>query len=333
VELLADTLGVADGTPARIELRYAANDAAVDEGIIENLEVRGDQIIDPATGARPVFSFEARHKPWEIWDKPLFYMVAHVGDALQGESPHDLSTETDLLRVRPLVTIIADAIADTPAGGGLSTVDEMNEIGNLEKLDPARGVYGVPFNQAVVPIALWGSVIRNTYAYHQTSHGDVRCRVDGDQFNSTADGKQPTVCPNDPTHPGRSVLFIGDTPIGDAETNSVADVPSVPRYLIYINTCVAGFEPSFADALIGRGTQSVIAFQNYIPDDDAREMARQFFRKWTQVYRNDPEKIGQVYLSVSPAFIVSMRPIIFGGGAGGVAAAGNAVAGALGALA
>jgi hypothetical protein len=174
VELLADTLGVADGTPARIEIRYAANDAAVDEGIIENLEVRGDQVIDPATGARPVFSFEAKHKPWEIWDKPLFYMVAHVGDALQGESPHDLSTETDLLRLKPLITIIADAIADTPAGGGLSTVDEMNEIGNLEKLDPTRGVYGVPFNQAVVPIALWGSVIRNTYAYHQTSHGDVR---------------------------------------------------------------------------------------------------------------------------------------------------------------
>lgn len=333
VELLVDTQGVADGTPARIEILHAQTDTVVSNGELDNLEVRGDHVVQPDTGERPQWLFEARHGPWEIWDKPLFYIVAHVGDAQQGESPHDLDAEEDLLRVCPVLVTIADAIADTPAGGGLTTQDEMFEIGNIEKLDPARGIYSIAFNQAVVPIALWGSVIRNSYAYHQTSHGDVRCRIDGDQFDSNAAGDEPTVCPNNPAHPGRSVLFIGDTPIGDAETADVVAVPSVPRYLVYINTCVAGFEPSFADAFLARGTRNVIAFQKYIPDDEAREMARQFYRKWTQIFRCDPEKIPEVFTSVAPPFVGSMKPVLFGDGAAGASAAGAAaVANALGGL-
>lgn len=333
VELVADTQGVPDGTPAHIEIKRADTDAVVPGVTLEDLEVRGDQVVVTATGARPVFSFDATHQPWEVWDKPFFYLSVRVDDDLgsHGESPHDPATDDDRLRVRPVFVTIADAIADTPAGGGLSTVDEMNEIGNIHKLDPARGVYLIPFNQAVVATALWGSVIRNSYCYHQTSHGDVRCRVDGDQFASHADA--PTVCPNDPSHPGRSVLFIGDTPIGDAETSDVAAVPSVPRYLVYINTCVAGFEPSFANALMARGTRNVIAFRKYIPDDDAREMARQFYRKWTEIYRGDPERIPEVFLSVAPVYTGSMRPILFGPGGGDVAAADTAVGQALGALA
>ena len=337
VELLVDTRGVPDGTPARIEVRHAQTDAVVPQGTLDNLEVRGDQVIDPTTGTRPVWSFQADHQPWETWDKPLFYIVAVIGDGdgSQGESPHDLAVEEDLLRVRPIFVTIADAIADTPAGGGLTTVDEMHEVGNIQKLDAARGISLVPFNQTVVPTALWGSVIRNTYCYHQTSHGDLRCRIDGDQFDSSNDDF-PTVCPNDPSHPGRSVLFIGDTPFGDAETNDVAGVPSVPRYLVYINTCVAGFEPSFAEALIGRGTRNVIAFRKYIPDDDAREMARQFFRKWSQIFRTDPERIPEVFFSVAPPFFGSMRPVLFGAGGGAAssaAATASAVGSALGALA
>jgi hypothetical protein len=331
VELVVDSQGVPDGTPARLEILNAQSGTVVSGGALDKLEVRGDQVVSPDTGKRPEWTFEAKNDPWEIWDIPLFYMVAHVGDRPPAESPHDLSNEEDLLRVCPVLVTICDAIADTPAGGGLTTRDEMNEIGNIEKLDPARGIYSIPFNQANVPIPLWGSVIRNSYAYHQTSHGDVRCRIDGDQFNSSPDDS-PTVCPNDPTHPGRSVLFIGDTPIGDAETANVTDVPSVPRYLVYINTCVAGWEPSFANALLARGTRNVIAFQKYIPDDDAREMARQFYRKWTQVFRCDPEKIPEVFYSVSPAYAGSMRPVLFGDGAAGAGAGASAgLAAALGA--
>jgi hypothetical protein len=332
VELMVDTQGVADGTPARIEILHAQSGAVVSNGELDNLEVRTDRVVQPTTGERPQWTFEAKHGPWEIWDKPLFYMVAHVGESQQGESPHDLDAEEDLLRVCPVLVTISDAIADTPAGGGLTTRDEMYEIGDMEKLDPARGIYSVPFNQANVPTALWGSVIRNAYAYHQTSHGDVRCRVDGAQFNSNAAGDEPTVCPNNPAHAGRSVLFIGDTPIGDAEASNAVDVPSVPRYLVYINTCVAGYEPSFANAFLARGTRNVIAFQKYIPDDDAREMARQFYRKWTQIFRCDPDKIPEVFCSVSPPFIRSMKPVLFGDGAAGAGAAGADLAGALGAL-
>jgi hypothetical protein len=208
----------------------------------------------------------------------------------------------------------------------------MYEVSNIERLDPARDLPSIAINQSVVPTELWGSVIRNTYAYHQTSHGDVRCRIDGEQFASSRDNF-PTVCPLDPSHPGRSVLFTGDTPIGDAEASDVVAVPSVPRYLAYINTCVAGWEPSFANAFIARGTRNVIAFRKYIPDNKAREMARQFYRKWTQVFRCDPEKIPEVFLSVSPPFFRSMRPVLFGEGATGApSAAEDSTTKALGAL-
>ncbi|MBN2574468.1 MAG: peptidoglycan-binding protein [Deltaproteobacteria bacterium] len=331
VTLLVDTQGVPDGTEARIEILHAQTNAVITQGELDHLEVRGDRVVVPDTGERPEWTFEAKHGPWEVWSKPLFYLVAHVGERQQGESPHDLDTEEELLRVCPVLVTIADAIADTPAGGSLTTQDEMHELATIEKLDPARGVFSVPFDQPVVPTELWGSVIRNTYAYHQTSHGDVRCRIDGDQFESGPDDF-PTVCPNDPSHPGRSVIFIGDTPLGDAEAADAAAVPSVPRYLVYLNTCVAGWEPSFADTLLSRGTRNVIAFRKYIPDDDAREMARQFFRKWSQVYRCEPEKIPEVFHSVSPPFVGSMRPVLFGAGATGAGAATAASAGsALGA--
>jgi hypothetical protein len=327
VELVVDTQGVPDGTAARIEILHAQTGAVISNGELDNLEVRGDQVVVPDTGARPQWSFEAKHGPWEVWDKPFFYMVAYVENS-QGESPHDLDTEEDVLRVGQALVNICDRIADTPAGGGLTTEDDMNEIGTIQKLDPARGIYLVPFNQAVVPTELWGSVIRNTYGYYQTSHGDVRCRIDGDQFIYDANNLA-TVCPNDPTHPGRSTIFLGSTPLGDAEVSNVQAVPSVPRYLVYFNTCSAGWEPSFANALLARGTQNVIAFRKSIPDGDAREMARQFYRKWTQVHRCDPGKISEVFFSVAPPFVGSMEPVLFGAG-GGPASGGGPVADAVG---
>jgi hypothetical protein len=310
VELLVDTQGIPDGTTARLDIINAQSGKVV--ASLDGLELKGDQVIDPNTGVRPVFTFEAAHEPWDVWDKPLFYIAADVGGA-RGESFHDVATEEGLLRVRPMFVTIADAIADTPAGGGLSTVDEMYELGEIQRTDPTRGVYLMPINRRQVRISEWGSVIRNTYAYHQTSHGDVQCRIDREQFKAGVDDL-PTVCPKDPSHPPRSVLYIGDTAFGDVETLTIAGVPSVPRYLAYINTCAAGFEPSFADALISRGTRNVVAFRKYIPDDDAREMARQFYRKWSRVFRCDPEKIAQVYYSVSPPYFRSMRPVLYGPG-------------------
>jgi len=329
VELVVQTRGVPDETPARIQIKHAETGAAIPGGNLENLVVRGDVVVDRDTGEKPVWSFGAEHDLWDPWDRPWYFFSVEVEHAsLRADSPKaHVDQPDDVLRILWWFVSASDAIADTPAGGGLTTQEEMNEIADLLSPDPHRKIGRTAFNQVHVSNAEWGSVIRNSYGYHHSSHGDFICRVDGAQFDSGAND-MPTVCPHDPSHPGRSVIYIGDSPFGDAECSDPNEVPSTPRVLAYLNTCVAGFESSFADALIARGTRNVIAFRKYIPDDDAREMARQFYRKWTQVHKGDPEKIPEVFFSVAPPFYDSMRPVLFGAGggaAGPLAAAASAV--------
>jgi hypothetical protein len=276
---------------------------------------------------------EAAHAPGKTWDRAYFYFKVEVGE-LTAQTPTDFAeVEEEVLRVDHFHVSVCDAHADTPAGGNLTTQDEMYEVADLQKLEGARRVLTHAFNQATFPVSLWGSMARNSYAYHHASHGDVVCRQDGASFEPGADG-MPTVCPHDPSHVGRSTVWFWDTVLGDAEVSSADDVPSTPRYLVYFNTCVAGWEPSFANALLARGTRYVIAFRKYIPDGAAREMARQFYRKWAQVHRGDPDKIAEVFQSIAPAFHASMRPVLFGGGGGAAPpGAGAAIGKALGAIA
>jgi hypothetical protein len=331
VSLLVDTQGVVDGTGATIEIKNAKTDALAPGGRIEGLKVQGDKVVDPATGAAPQFVFRAPDL-WEPFDAPLYYFSVTIDqDGLTGASSKDYANEPDkVLRLLFWHVSISDAIADTPAGGGLTTGDEMWEIAGLHTENPHRKVLTTAFNLRHPTVAQWGSVLRNAYGYHHASHGDVRCRVDGNQFNANAAGDQPTTCPINPAHAGRSVVFLGDEPFGDKEIGNVARVPSVPRHLLYLDTCVAGFEPSFGRAALARGARYVLAFRKYIPDNDARKMARQFYKKWIQVYEGDPDKIAQVFFEVGPAYFGTMRPVLFGAGGGRItSASASAIAGSL----
>jgi len=334
VELLVESRGVPDGTAATIEIRNADSDALAADGTLQNLVVQGNRVVDSQTGAPPELVLRAPDL-YDPFDKPFYYFKVHIDGppALDGETPRDFVNQPDkVLRLFWWHLSVGDAIADSPAGGGLTTVDEMNEVAGLHSQNPHRKVGRTAFNLQRPTVSDWGSVLRNSYSYHQGSHGDVRCRVDRRQFNSSNDNF-PTVCPLDPTHPGRSVVFLGQSAFGDAEVSQAANVPSVPRYLVYFDACVAGFEPSFANAVRARGTRFVLAFRKYIPDDDAREMARQFYRRWIQIHKGDPDTIPQVFFQVAPPFFNSMRPVLFGPGGGAasseVAQAGSAIAGAL----
>ena len=106
--------------------------------------------------------------------------------------------------------------------------------------------------------------------------------------------------------------------MGDAEVSQKNNVPSTPRYLVYIDTCVAGWEPSFANAFIRRGTQNVIAFRMYIPDGAARQMARDFHKKWANNHKCDPDKISSVFFDTGAAHFGSMRPVLFGKSGGAI---------------
>jgi len=338
VELMAETQGVPDGVKAKIEICHAETDLVIPDGALVDLEVRGNRVIDTTTNASPIFSFESNSLPYRHWANPFFYFKVIIeNEGLHYETPKNYNENPrDVLRINWWHVSVSDAVADTPAGGNLTTQDEMNEVANLHSLNPHRKIGTTAFNSNIVPTSHWGSVLRNAYSYHHASHGDVVCRIDNDSFEDTDGDNIPDQCPNDPLHPGRSVVVLGDSNFGDNEVGQINDIPSTPRYLVYFNTCVAGWEPSLADALIARDTRNVIAFRKYIPDGDAREMARQIYRKWVQIYKCDPEKIAQVFFSVAPAFFKTMRPILFGADGGPALAdaeiAAKAIEGALGVL-
>jgi len=203
----------------------------------------------------------------------------------------------------------------------------MNEIAQLLRLSHHR-VYRRAFNQNNVPVNLWGSVLRNTYAYHHASHGDIFDFARNRSLNTNANP------PTTPVGSWKSAVVLGQTWFGEAQVKQTGNVPSVPRYLVYMDTCVAGWEPSLGNAFIGRGTQNYIAFRMYIPDGDARSMARRFYRKWARVHRCDPSKIAPVFWDVGAPFYNSMRPILMGAGGGHITGSktGNSMKQAIGGL-
>jgi hypothetical protein len=316
VELVVDTTNVPDGKEASITIHHCHTKAMIPEGSLRNLEVRGNKVVDKDTGERPEWVFEAKHRPWDPWDKPFFFFKVTVSyKGLHDETPDDYENQEDeCLRVLYWQVCVSDAIADTPAGGGLSTQAEMNEIGGIfEGVEHTR-VLKQPFNQANVPVELWGSVLRNSYAYHHASHGDIVDRTTGAQLNQPGDPNPPTV----PVGNWRSVICLGDTNMGDAEVNQKDNVPSTPRYLAYMDTCVAAWEPSFGNAFIARGTQNYLAFRCYIPDGDARQMARNFYRKWCNDHKCDPDQIPAIFFDVGAPYYGSMRPVLMGRGGGAI---------------
>jgi hypothetical protein len=337
--MIVRTKHVPAGTSATITVHHCHSGALVKDGKVTGLEVRANRVIDPKTKAPPIFVFEDKHKVWDPWDKPFFFFKVEIAyKGLKGETPKDYKGQpSKVLRVKYWYIIVADAKADTTPPY-LTTRAEMHEIAFLiGSKKEHRRAHRKAFNQMNLPVNLWGSVMRNSYAYHHASHGDIVDRVTGAQISQ---GNCPTcgtvyvvplgTCPldgatltdpNPPTVPvgtWRSVVVLGQTNLGDNEVNQAGDVPSVPRYLVYMDTCVAGWEPSLANAFIGRGTQNYLAFRMYIPDRDARVMARKFYKKWIKTHKGDPGRIAPVYWDVGSPFYGSMQPVLMGPGGGSI---------------
>ncbi len=319
-EMVVDTTDVPDGTKATITIYQCSFEWAVAGGTISGLEIKGNKVVDPATGKRPFFVFSRDNGILVPWDMDLYYFqvtVDYMG--LSAETEKDSKKkEKKCLRVMWYHMNVADAIADTPAGGGLTTAAEMREIKGIMDGKKHDKSGKQAFNLANVAVNLWGSVLRNTCCYHHASHGDIVDRTTGAQLN--AGGLNP---PTNALGNWRSVIILGSTALGDVEVSQVANVPSTPKHLAYLDTCVAGWEPSFAQAIISRGTQNVIAFRNYIPDGDARAMARKFHKKWIKTHNGDPDKINTVFFDVAAPYYNSMRPVLFGYAGGAIVPGGK----------
>jgi hypothetical protein len=312
VELVIETTNVPDGTPAFAEIRRCATGKILRKGTIKELSVKGNKVIDNKTGKPPVWVFDARHAPWNPWDKPFFYFTVSVNYmGLKAETPKDFkANEKDCLRVLYWHYCVAES----------STLK-----GVLPECQLVAGILkGVPNSKAAVqnlttinvPLARYGSLLRNTYVFHMASHGNVRHRTKKPPPSiGTVTSSQPPDDVPDPKN-WRSVVSITPSRFGDVEVNTVASVPSVPRYLFYSSTCLSGWEPSFANALIKRGCRNVLAFRRTIPDAEAPLLARKFYRRWANNYKLDPEKIPDCFFKVAPDHYKNMRPVLYGKGGG-----------------
>ncbi len=306
VYLLIDTEHVPEGSSATIEIYHCHTDTLVKNGTIENLVVKGNSVNDPVTGTSPLWVFEYDHVLWDPWDTPYYYFKATVA-GLKTETPKDYKTmANETLQLKYLHVCVSDAVADSPAGGGLTTRAEMYEIASiLSGTSANHKTIRQVFNARRFPYNVWGSVIRNTYTYHHASHGNIVDRTTGRGIITNS---------NPPTRPvgnWRSVIILGNMNMGDNEITNAGDFPSTPKYLAYLDTCVAGWERSFADAFLARGTAHVIAFRKFIPDNDARSMARRFHKEWKRKHNCNPDMIPDIFAKFEPRYRRSMRPVLF----------------------
>lgn len=304
---------VPDGKDGLITIYHAASGALVPGGKIE-CQSKGGKLVDKKTGKAPVFQFGAQQLPWDPWDKPFFFYKASVAyQSIQVATPDDAKDGGKSLKVKYFHTCLGDHWADI---GGLTTGAEASEIAGI--------LGGVPDSKANVKMMSaanpqfsdWAPSLKGTYCYHHGSHGVCIDRVDGRYIKTKPPPKGLGNPPECPVGNWRSVVMLSTgteyqyLTLGDSELLNKTNFPEVPRYLAYLDCCLAGWEPSLGRAFVSRGTQYVIAFRSSIPDDDAREMARKFHKKWAQTYKLNPSKIRDLFFEVGAPFYGTMRPVL-----------------------
>jgi hypothetical protein len=312
VRLIGETTNVPDGTPASMKIYHSGTGAAVKDGSFSSLKVQGGKVLDPATGKEPEWFFEAKHVLWDPWNKPYYYFNCKVDyEGLSESTPKDFKAQ--------------EAASLRLIYWHQCTAETSDLKGVLPECNTVAGILnGVAYSKAAVqnvttvniPLARYGSLVRNTYAFHQASHGNALNRATGAGI--------PEDDPGESKHDKskwRSVVHITPMPrFGDAQIKNKASVPSVPRYLFYSSTCLTGWEPSFAKAMIARGTRNVLAFRCSIPDSEAPQMARKFYTRWAKTYKLNPEKIPECFFKAGADHYKNMKPILYGAGGGAISA-------------
>ncbi len=312
VTLNVQLTNVPDGKKGLITIHHAASGAMVPAGKLE-CESKGGKLVDK-NGKAPAFQFTTKQLPWDPYDLPFFFFKASVQhQALSLETPADTADGGKSLRVKYFHVCLGDSWADA---GGLTTGAEAKEIAGILGGVPNSKAESRMMSMPSPTFVAWSKDLANTYCYHHGSHGTCQDRVSRTFINVEPPPDGLGNPPDCPVGNWRSVVLLSKQApgqyvvLGDEELRNEKYFPSVPRYLAYLDCCLAGWEPSLGRAFVGRGTQYVIAFRRTVPDGDAREMARQFHKKWAQTYKLDPDKIRDVFFDVGAPFYKTMRPVL-----------------------
>ncbi|MEO8280520.1 MAG: hypothetical protein ABI564_12570 [Ideonella sp.] len=309
VELIGDTTNVPDGTVANMTILLCHSGATVTGGHFGSLEVRGGKVVDPVTGKRPEWVFDARHDIWATWDKPFYYFTCNVSfEGLFEQTPKDFAGQRPacltLKYWHPCFAETGSLTGVLPEANAVAAI--LNGVGHSKALVTNQNGPGIA-------LANYGSALRNSYAFHQASHGNALKRSDNSAIG-VHDPGETAYTKSD----WRSIVHISPVPrFGDAQIGNTTDVPSLPRYLFYASTCLTGWEPSFANAMMARGTGHVLAFRVTIPDAEAPLLASKFYKRWAKSGLN-PAKIPDCFFATASDHYKNMKPILYGAGGGAI---------------
>lgn len=311
VRMIADTTHIGDGTPATITIHHCLTDALIPEGVVDGLEVCGNQVVDRY---QPCGDFEA--SPNIVLCENCAHYDA-VADRCTGASPFGTGwTPPGRGRAalvcpgyadKPFVqccncahfepsptrpTLLGTCTSDAPWQGSTEQGAASRKLcGSFSPssepmgLEPVTGgsLNSTACEENPVTTAQWGSLVRNTYVYHQTSHGTAQ---------------------------NGGSIALGHVLIDAADVSDTAAVPSVPRYLVYLNMCLAGKKPDLAKAFINRGTYRVLAFRVSIDDNCSIAFAKDFYETWRD-YGFDPMKINQTFFETTAPYTEQLEPKLF----------------------
>lgn len=307
VQLIGETTNVPDGTSATMTIYHCATGAQVPEAAFSGLEVRGGKVVVASTGQPPEWFFDARHDLWAPWNKPWYFFQCDVAfEGLSKQTPRDFAKQAgDCLRLKYWHPCVCES--STLSG----VLPEVNTVSGILAKVPHSAAHVENITSPDLSRANYGSLIRNSYAFHQASHGNALKRSDNSGM--------PDDDPGDSKYTKsewRSIVHMTPSPrFGDLQIGATGSFPSMPRYLYYASTCLTGWEPSFANAMLARGTRNVLAFRCTIPDAEAPALAKKFYTRWAAA-QLDPSKIPDCFFKTAPDHHKNMKPILYGAGGG-----------------
>ena len=340
--LLVRTKDVPDNTPVKITVhpcywnKKQELEALKDpEKLLDDLKVVGNRVVKGDTKHAPVWWFDARNKLWwPDWKTPFYYFKVSIeGQKLKDQTPNEvyIGRTAECLRLLYNHVGIADLIAETNCGGSLRITRDAalwhktcskgikDQFSPLATLMESHKAYVHHFNQFKVLLEHWGSLVRNTYAYYQTSHGtgpDQKVsKFFGKDFSKTFTGGSAIMFGS--TWPGKghwNCLYRAGTKITASSVGQQNKVPSVPRFLAYLNCCLTAAEPSLVSSFINRGTKWVIGFEIPIGDTIARRTMKVFYDNWRDT-GYDPEEVKNVFRKTfsTRRLMTDMKPKLYKG--------------------
>ncbi|PCH95025.1 MAG: hypothetical protein COB83_09890 [Gammaproteobacteria bacterium] len=275
---------------------------------ITALKLAENKITLNSDNTRPVKKFNLSDGIWDQWDQ-LNYQISGKVDTAESDSKKALIVKRWHVQAinnneRPAILAFRNQESANYDNSFSGCADDVNHSWFFDANNSSA--------------AAFAKMMKNTYSFNYTGHGNVVCGVcnnevyDGIETGTDAEFGRFTHCPNDNSHnKPKSAHCVGPFPW--IQRNDIKDItPNTPKYLAYSVCCGGAFESSLFNAYIAMGTKYAIGFKKSTRCDWARDYSQQLFNKWIQTHGADPEKIPEVFNALYTTWSVKLEPVLFG---------------------